>query len=143
MALGSPRAGPPAPFVLHHRVTFGETDAGGVVYYPNYLRWFDRSTHELFRSLGVPLKELYETRSIALPVVSVQADFRAALHYDEEIEITSQILELSQRSLKVGHKILRQGKEVASGSEVRGWVHVRDGSFTAEAIPEDLRRKLT
>jgi acyl-CoA thioester hydrolase len=138
-----PVARRPPAHVVHHRVVFGETDAGGVVFYPNYLTWFDRGTHELFRSLGLPLKELQETWSILPPLVSVEAHFHKALHYDEEIEIRSEIAELSERTVKVGHTILRDGVEVASGWELRAWVRPVDGTFRAASLPDELRARLT
>lgn len=133
----------PPSAVLRHRVPFGETDAGGVVFYPNYLRWFDRATHELFRSLGLPMKELQEKWSVLLPVVSVQANFRAPLRYDDEVEIHSEIAELSERSLKVAHRVLSGGTEVSSGWEIRGWVYVNGGVFQSQPIPPEMRRRLS
>ncbi|MCI4324134.1 MAG: acyl-CoA thioesterase [Thermoplasmata archaeon] len=129
--------------VLHHRVAFGETDAGGLVFYPNYLRWFDQATHELFRALGLPLKELQARWSVVLPVVSVQANFRTALHYDDEMEIHSQIAELSERSLKVTHSVRCGGTEVSSGWEIRAWIGVDGGTFQAQPIPLEMRQRLT
>jgi acyl-CoA thioester hydrolase len=133
----------PPSAVLHHRVPFGETDAGGVVFYPNYLRWFDRATHELFRTLGLPMKELHEKWSVLLPIVSVQANFRAPLHYDDEVEIHSEIAELSERSLKVAHRVVSGGTEVSSGWEIRGWVSVAGGEFKTQPIPAEIRQRLT
>jgi acyl-CoA thioester hydrolase len=138
---GKPPHEPPSA-VLHHRVAFGETDAGGLVFYPNYLRWFDRATHELFRTLELPLKELHEKWSVVLPVVSVQANFQAPLHYDDEVEIHSRIAELSDRSLKVAHSIQCGGTEVSSGWEIRGWIGVQGGTFKAQSIPPEMRERL-
>jgi acyl-CoA thioester hydrolase len=129
--------------VLRHRVAFGETDAGGLVFYPNYLRWFDRATHELFRSIGLPLKELYEQRSVVVPVVSVKADFRARLRYDDEVEIHSQFAELTERSLKVAHSVRRGGTEVCAGWEVRTWIGVEAGAFKPQPIPPEMRTRLS
>lgn len=128
---------------LQFRVAFGETDAAGVVFYPNYLRWFDRGSHELFRAIGLPMKELYEQRSVALPIVSVQADFRAPLRYDDPVELRSEIAEVTERSVKVVHTVLRAGKTVSIGWEIRGWVVVHGAEYKAEPIPEDLRQRLT
>ena len=43
-----------------HRVQWGETDAAGIVFYPNYFRWFDQATHELLAQLGYPVTRMIE-----------------------------------------------------------------------------------
>lgn len=133
--------GPPSHMV-RHRVTYGETDAAGVVFYPNYLRWFDLGTHELFRSLGLPLKDLERDWEAVLPLVSVRAEFRSPLRYDDEIEVRSTLEKVSGKSLTIVHLVTRDGTEVASGQEVRGWVTKEGGTFRARTIPEEVRRRL-
>lgn len=128
--------------VVRHRVTFGETDAAGVVFYPNYLRWFDQGTHELFRSLDLPLGTILGTMGLAFPIVSVQADFRTPLHYDDTIEVRSAVGGLTARTLKVVHQVTRSGEETCSGWEVRGCVATENGTFVPRPIPEEMRRRL-
>ncbi|MFB4162434.1 acyl-CoA thioesterase [Alteribacillus sp. JSM 102045] len=50
---------------LQVRVNFGETDGFGIVYYPNYFRWFDNATYHFFREMDVPLHELLK-KSLSL-----------------------------------------------------------------------------
>ena len=128
--------------VVRHRVTFGETDAAGVVFYPNYLRWFDEGTHELFRSLSLSFRTVLSTLGLTFPVVSVQVDFRAPLHYDDTIEVRSAIGELTARTIKVIHEVTRSDDETCSGWEVRGCVAAKNGTFVPRAIPEEIRRRL-
>lgn len=128
--------------VVRHQVTFGETDAAGVVFYPNYLRWFDQGTHELFRSRGLPFRTILETWGLAFPVVSVRADFRAPLHYDDAIEIRSAIGGMTPRTVRILHRISRSDRKTASGWEVRGCVAVKNGTFVPRPIPKEMRRRL-
>ncbi len=136
-----PESGPRAN-VLRLRVAFGETDAAGVVFYPNFLRWFDQATHELFRSLDLPFKTVLAEWGVTFPLVSVHADFRAPLRYDDSIEVGSSLGELTPKTLKVVHRVTRSGEEICSGWEVRGCVAVENGSFVPRPIPEELRRRL-
>lgn len=127
----------------HHRVEWGETDAAAIVYYPNYFRWFDRATHDLFAAIGYPISALLR-RGNATPLVDVGARFRAALVYGDEVSIESRITEVRARTFRIEHTVRRGESVVCEGYEVRIWVRLGpDGTLAGERIPDELRAVLT
>ena len=71
------------------RVRYAETDQMGVVYYANYLVWFEVGRADLLRSLGWTYREM-EAAGVLLPVIEAHCEYRRPARYDEEIEIRTQ-----------------------------------------------------
>ena len=69
------------------RVRYQETDQMGVVYYANYLVWFEVARTEFFRTLGLDYKKLENDKKIYLPVVEVQCRYRSPLRYDDQVSL--------------------------------------------------------
>ena len=125
---------------IHHRVQWGETDAAGIVFYPNYFRWFDQGVHEIFRAAGFSVAAMRE-RGYSIPLIEAGARFRAALEYDTEVVIESRVSEVRSRSFRVDH-VVRRGEEIAlEGHDVRIWARLLpDVGVDAERIPLEMRR---
>jgi acyl-CoA thioester hydrolase len=68
------------------RVRYAETDQMGVVYYANYLVWFEVARADLLRSLGWTYREM-EASGVFLPVIESHCEYRRPARYDEEIEV--------------------------------------------------------
>src|SRR5262245_42099378 len=68
------------------RVRYAETDRMGVVYYANYLVWFEVARADLMRSLGWTYREMEES-GVILPVIEAHCEYRRPTRYDEEIEV--------------------------------------------------------
>jgi acyl-CoA thioesterase FadM len=60
--------------ITQFRVEWGETDTAGIIFYPNYYRWFDRSSHALFRAAGMPISELIKLGFVH-PILETGARF--------------------------------------------------------------------
>ena len=69
------------------RVRYAETDQMGIVYYANYLVWFELGRVELLRSLGLAYSQLEKEHECILPVVEATCRYRAPARYDDEILI--------------------------------------------------------
>ena len=69
-----------------HRVLYGDTDQMGVVYYANYLRFFEGARNEWIRALGVPYSEI-EARGIMLPVYEASVRYLRPAKYDDLLDI--------------------------------------------------------
>ena len=125
------------------RAAFGETDAAGIVYYPNYLRWFDQASHDLFGRLGYSSGDLLR-QGVTMAVIEVHARYHAALAFEDEITITSRVSEVRIRALRIEHTVRRGDQVVCEGYEVRMWVRVsaEDGRLQPDSIPDDLRAAL-
>ncbi|MCL6627263.1 acyl-CoA thioesterase [Alicyclobacillus shizuokensis] len=126
--------------VLTTRVEWGETDAAGIVYYPNYFRWFDKASHELLRSLGLPPRDLSQRQGILLPILSAHCDFRAPLRYDDALTVTSRIGQVKRRSFQILHTVCTGDTVTGEGHEWRAWVQQDGAGLHAVSIPEHVRR---
>ncbi len=127
---------------LSRRVTWGEVDSAGIVFYPHYFRWFDTATHELFRSTGLPLREL-ERGGITVPILSAGAEFRAPLRYDEEFTIDSRFVDVREKTFRVQHDVSTpDGRRLTEGWELRGWARKGPESIHLEPIPSRERALL-
>ena len=89
---------------LAHRVSYGETDAMGVVYYANYLHLFERGRGELIRGLGFSYATV-EERGIFLPVREANCRYLAPARYDEIIHIHTGLAAQSRASLSFVYEI--------------------------------------
>lgn len=128
---------------LVFRVQWGETDAAGIVFYPNYFRWFDWGSHELLRSLGFPLENMVSDNH-ALPIIDAGARFLRSLRYGDEVTLISSVAEVRTRAFRVAHEIDRGSERICQGFEVRVWGRLGDSDHpvVAEPIPENMRTAL-
>ena len=124
-------------------VEFGNTDAAGIVFYPNFFKWFDKGTHWLFKSMQLAPKELQSNHNIILPILDAQCTFEKALVYDDLITIKSTIVEVNRKNLKVQHEIFKDGTRSCIGYEVRGWVKKEGEHIAATLIPDDIKEILS
>jgi len=122
------------------RVTYAETDAMGIVYYANYLRWFEVGRTELMRSLGIAYKEI-EEQGTFLPVSEVFCKYHASATYDDVLIIETSIDFLKRASLQFAYRILRKadGTELVTGSTLHAFV---DQEGRIVKVPSTLRAKL-
>jgi len=95
------------------RVRYAETDQMGVVYYANYLVWFEVGRVEYLRSLGYDYRQMEETDGAILPVVEANCRYRAPARYDDLIEIEATPVLLRGAVLKFGYRIYRAATDAA------------------------------
>ncbi|NNL85476.1 MAG: acyl-CoA thioesterase [Myxococcales bacterium] len=104
----------------HHtqrlRVNFVDTDLSGRIHYTAAMRYFETTEHALMRAV---FAELDEERPM-LPRVHVEADFKAMLSWEDEIDCTARILKVGRSSLTFGYDVVRSddGLEVITGKIV-------------------------
>jgi acyl-CoA thioester hydrolase len=92
--------------VTSYRVIYGDTDQMGVVYYANYLRWFERGRSEFLRQIGQPYS-MIEGRGIHFPVVEVTCRYAQSARYDDVIEIHTELVELGRASFAFNYRVSR------------------------------------
>ena len=92
-------------------VEFGDCDPAGIVWFPNFFRWFDAGSRRFFIACGVPTwKELEKTTGIiGTPLVDTQARFVKPASYGDEIVVETSITEWRGKSFVMRHRILRDG----------------------------------
>ncbi len=122
--------------MLHEiRVIFGDTDQMGVVYYANYLRYFESARAAYWRDLGKSYRDL-EAWGVALPVIEAHCNYRRSAHYEDLLEIDVGVSELRGASLRFAYRVLR-GAELLADGYTRHAVIGADGR--PRALPAALR----
>lgn len=96
---------------LAHRVSYGETDTMGVVYYANYLHFFERGRSELIRALGLGYG-VVEERGIFLPVREACCRYLAPARYDDIIHIRTGLSHQTRASLHFVYEITNEDRSV-------------------------------
>ena len=108
------------------RVIFGDTDAAGIVYYGNYLRWFEVGRAELMRRKGFSYLDTME-RGVLLPVIEAGARYHASARYDDELRIHAGVRDVRGVRLTFGYRIDREdGTRLVTGHTVHAFTG-RDG----------------
>lgn len=90
-----------------YRVIYGDTDQMGVVYYANYLRWFERGRSELLRQIGLPYATI-EAAGFHFPVTEVSCRYTQSARYDEVVAIETDLTELRRASLLFQYRVSRE-----------------------------------
>ena len=127
------------PLTTTVRVRYAETDQMGIVYYANYLVWFELGRVELLRSLGLAYSQLEKEHECILPVVEASCRYRAPARYDDEILIETRPALLRGSVLKFAYRILRKPKDgdeptlLAEGETVHV---VCDDQLNRKPLPE-------
>ena len=101
------------------RVRYAETDKMGVVYYANYLVWFEVGRADLLRSLGWSYREM-ELAGISLPVIEAHCNYLRPARYDDEIEVKTEGRMLSPVRMEFEYQVVRtqDGTIAAEGKTV-------------------------
>lgn len=89
----------PSVFTWNVRVYYEDTDAGGIVYYANYLKFFERARTEWLRAIGVGQQALLENHHAMFVVKNVSADYHAPAKLDDEVRLTLAIEKLGRASI--------------------------------------------
>ena len=122
------------------RVIYGDTDQMGVVYYANYLRYFEIARAEWLRARGREYRTI-EAEGLQMPVIEAHVRYRAPARYDDLLEIAAAPAEVRGASMKFRYALRRRGADAVL---VEGWTqHAcigRDGRPTR--FPDALRRLL-
>lgn len=126
--------------VTNYRVIYGDTDQMGVVYYANYLRWFERGRGELLRACGIPYSTI-ERRGMHFPVAELSCRYFRPAHYDDLIVIETRIASINRVSLTFTYRITREAEALllASGSTKHACV---DDQGKITRIQDDLLKAL-
>jgi acyl-CoA thioester hydrolase len=94
------------------RVRYAETDQMGVVYYSNYLIWFEVGRAEFCRQRGLPYREFEQATGLSLAVAETHCRYHAPAFYDELLIIRTRVQTLRKRMIVFEYEISKQGSEV-------------------------------
>lgn len=122
------------------RIYYEDTDAGGVVYYANYLKFLERARTEWLRAVGFGQETLMREAGILFAVRRVEIDYLAPARFDDELRVEAAIGKLSKVSITFDQRILRAG-DVLINATVKV-VCLDCETFRPRAIPESIREKI-
>ena len=99
------------------KIYYEDTDAGGVVYYANYLKFLERARSEAIYSLGLSNKEILEKEGVIIIVKTCNIEYKKPAKFEDEIEIFSNIKEVKNSSFKM-HQVIKKKFDVISEADV-------------------------
>lgn len=122
------------------RVYWEDTDAGGVVYYANYLRFLERARTEWLRAMGVEQEPLKREQGILLVVARAEANYRRPARYGNLLEVRSRIVELGRVSLTFEQLIYRDDELLMDATTRVGCIDAE--TFRPRPLPENIVREI-
>ncbi len=134
-------------FLWPIRVYYEDTDAGGVVYHTNYIKFMERARTEWLRNLGFEQDELRANDGVIFAVRSVQADYFLPAKFNDELMVSSQVIKNGKASITIEQDVLRKAKDNDGKNELlcKGIIKVvtlDDKSFRPKAMPESLYEQI-
>ncbi|MES2187645.1 MAG: YbgC/FadM family acyl-CoA thioesterase [Pseudomonadota bacterium] len=130
------------------RVYWEDTDAGGIVFYANYLKFFERARTEWLRSLGLGQQALRESSGGMFVVTDTQVRYVRPARLDDQLLVTAELRESGRASLTIGQQALLPSGDGAGGQPTLlsegtiriGWVQV--STLRPARIPTELLEAL-
>jgi 4-hydroxybenzoyl-CoA thioesterase len=125
------------------RIEWGDCDPLGIIFYPRYFEFFDASTTALIeRALGMKKIEYLKAYGFTgHPVVETRARFRMPTRFGDDVEIETALVDCGRSSLKIEHRLRKDGTLAVEGFETRVWV-ARDASdptrIKSQPLPADM-----
>ncbi|MCJ0762797.1 tol-pal system-associated acyl-CoA thioesterase [Variovorax terrae] len=138
---------PAAEQVFHWplRVYWEDTDAGGIVFYANYLKFFERARTEWLRSLGIEQQRLREQTGGMFVVSETSVRYHRPARLDDELLVTAGLQEIGRASLIIGQQALSKSEQpnglLCDGTIRIGWVDA--ATLRPARIPNHLLEALT
>jgi acyl-CoA thioester hydrolase len=127
------------PFNYITRIYYEDTDAAGVVYYANYLKFAERARTDTLRSLGVEQFDLYRDHGLAFVITRCEIDYKKPARLDDEISVHTELHELGKVRMTMHQRIHRKNEILAELVVKLACVN-KDGKPTA--WPDFLDRTL-
>ena len=123
-------------FIWPIRVYYEDTDAGGVVFYANYLKFFERARTEMLRAMGYEQDELIVNEGIIFVVRSVQVDYLSPARFNELLEVSAEVT-LAKKASLIFEQLITRGDDVLCKGVIR--IACLDAlTMRPKAIPENL-----
>jgi acyl-CoA thioester hydrolase len=120
-----------------YRVIYKDTDAEGVVYYANYLGFFERGRTELLEQKGYDLRKIKEERGVVFAITNVNCDYRSPARLYDELTITTEITETTPARIIFQQTVLRRREELVSARITACAIGLKD--FRPVRLPSDMR----
>ena len=123
------------------RVRYAETDKMGIVYYANYLIWFEIGRTEFCRARGFSYRDMEDHEDVFLVVAESYCRYKAPAYYDDELLVRTHITEMRKRSLRFGYEIVRLDDDQIIAEGETGHV-INDATGRVRSFPEGYAQRL-
>ncbi len=128
-------------FVWPVRVYYEDTDAGGVVYYANYLKFMERARTEWLRQFGFEQDQLLRDEGIVFPVRRLAIEYFKPARFNEQLRVMSRVSDPGRASLEFQQRILREDDALlCQGVVAVACVDAR--TFKPKPLPDNLRAEI-
>ncbi len=127
-------------FSIPIRIYWEDTDAGGVVYHANYLKFLERARTEWVRSIGYSQQQLRECENTVLVVRAMKIEFKKPARLDDELIVSTQVMEQKRASLTLIQLITRDNEELFSAEVKIACLYAEQ--FKPKALPDWLTTHL-
>jgi acyl-CoA thioester hydrolase len=126
----------PHEFSHRLRVYWEDTDAGGVVFFANYLKFFERARTEWLRHLGFGQERLRLDTGAIFVVADTAVRFLSPARLDDELSVSVRVAEAGRVTLRIAQQVRRDDRLLAEGDIRIGCVDA--GTFRPRRIPNEL-----
>ena len=126
-------------YTVDVRVRYQETDQMGVVYYANYLVWFEVARTEFFRAAGLDYRELEENEKVYLPVVEASCRYRSPIKYDDVVSVTVRLSSVKNARINFEYKLSSRSRLCATGETKHTFVNSKG---VPVPIPPEVKKIL-
>jgi acyl-CoA thioester hydrolase len=130
-------AGPAQPFLWPVRVYYEDTDAGGVVYYANYLRFMERARSEWLRAMGFEQSMLAAEYRVLFVVRAVNIDYLKPSRFDDSLQVTVEVVNVGGSRIRFLQRVLRGDEEIVRADV--DVVCVNTDTFRPSRVPLEMR----
>jgi acyl-CoA thioester hydrolase len=122
------------------RVIYGDTDQMGVVYYANYLRYFEAARNEFIRAKGMRYRDFERDYQLLLPVAEAHVAYRQPARYDDVVTVEITLAQVRRASARFDYRLLRGEELLATGYTTHACVDL-DGRV--QRMPPELIARLS
>ena len=128
----------PKRFTIQEHVRWSDIDRAGIIYYGQFLRFFEIAETELFREVGLGYSEVFDRFDIWLPRVQIHFDFRKPLMLDDLIEVSAYVGRFGNKSFALRFEVNKKGETdlVAEGHVVLACVS--RSTFKSVPVPAEI-----
>jgi acyl-CoA thioester hydrolase len=122
------------------RVYWEDTDAGGIVYYANYLKFMERARTEWLRALGVEQSVLQLEQGLIFVVVDTQVEFKKPARYGDALIVTARVRETTRATFSFDQEVLRGDEVLVTGTLRAACLDAK--AYKPRGLPKILTEKL-
>lgn len=131
-------------FGFHHnfRVRYSEVDAQAIVFFGNYMTYFDTAHTEYMRALGFDYRTHVETHNTDFHIVKAEVEYHAPARFDDELEVYVRTQRIGHSSMAVSFELYLKGSDKLVTSATSTMVNAVQPTMTSAPWPEDLISKI-